>query len=88
MKIAIIICFAKFYHRIQVEEIHSIKNILQPIVMLMIPIFLVVAQPDLGTSILIAASGLAVIWLAGLNIRYFVYSFLTFIVFAPFVILN
>ena len=45
-----------------------------------------IAQPDLGTAILIAASGLAVIWLAGVRVRYFVYSFLTLLVCAPFVI--
>ena len=41
MKIAIIICFAKFYHRIQTEEIHTAKNLIEPIAMLMIPIFLI-----------------------------------------------
>ena len=50
------------------------------------PIVLVVSQPDLGTSILIAASGLIVLWLAGLNIRYFVYSGLILVVSFPFAI--
>ena len=86
MKIAIIICFAKFYHRIQTEEIHTAKNLIEPIAMLMIPIFLIIAQPDLGTAILVAGSGLAVVWLAGVNIRYFAYSAMIFLVSAPFVI--
>jgi rod shape determining protein RodA len=47
---------------------------------------LVISQPDLGTSILIALSGIAVIWLAGLNIKYFAYSFLIFLISMPFVI--
>ena len=86
MKIAIIVCFAKFYHRIQSQDINKVKNIFYPIILLAFPIYLVIAQPDLGTSILIAASGLAVIWLAGVRIRYFVYSLLTLLVCAPFVI--
>jgi len=86
MKIAIIVCFAKFYHRVQSESLHKVKNIFIPIILLALPIYLVVAQPDLGTAILIAASGLAVIWLAGVRVRYFVYSFLTLLVCAPFVI--
>ena len=86
MKIAIIVCFAKFYHRVQTEEIHSVKNIVEPIALLMIPIFLIIAQPDLGTAILVAGSGLAVVWLAGVNIRYFAYSALALLVSAPFVI--
>tara|TARA_X000001036_G_scaffold320019_1_gene298527 strand:+ start:823 stop:1947 length:1125 start_codon:yes stop_codon:yes gene_type:complete len=86
MKIAIIISFAKFYHRIQTAEVNSIKNIIQPIVLLILPIFLVVAQPDLGTSILIAGTGVSVMWLSGLNLKYFIYSFLLALVMTPFAI--
>jgi len=86
MKIAIIICFAKYYHRIQLSNVNKVKNIIIPILILFIPIVLVVSQPDLGTSILIALSGIIVLWLAGVNIKYFFYSSLTFIISAPFVI--
>ena len=86
MKIAIIICFAKYYHRIQFSNVNRIKNIIVPILILFMPIVLVVSQPDLGTAILIALSGIIVLWLAGVNIKYFFYSSLTFIISAPFVI--
>jgi len=86
MKIAIIVCFAKFYHRVQSQDINKVTNIVYPIILLAVPIYLVIAQPDLGTAILIAASGLAVIWLAGVKVRYFVYSFLTLLVCTPFAI--
>ena len=86
MKIAIIVCFARYYHRTQVSDVNSFKNLLFPITILVIPIALVVSQPDLGTSILIALSGLVVLWLAGLNIKYFIYSSLFFLVSLPFVI--
>ena len=86
MKIAIIICFAKYYHRVQVVNVNSIKNIIIPILILIVPIFLVISQPDLGTSILIALSGIIVLWLAGVNVKYFFYSSLVFIISAPFII--
>ena len=86
MKIAIIICLARFYHHLKIENVNSFKNILIPITLLILPIVLVINQPDLGTSILIALSGLVVLWLAGLNIKYFLYSTLIFIVTIPFVI--
>ena len=86
MKIAIILCFSKYYHRIQLDQINSFKHILISIVVLVLPVMLVISQPDLGTSILIASSGLVVIWLAGLNIKYFLYSFLTLLVSLPFAI--
>ena len=86
MKIAIIICFSKYYHRIQIYNVNNFKNLLIPIVILILPIFLVTIQPDLGTSILIALSGLIVLWLAGINIKYFIYSSLFFLISTPFVI--
>jgi len=86
MKIAIIACFAKYYHRMQVTHVNRVVNIIIPFVILVIPIFLVISQPDLGTSILIALSGLVVLWLAGISIKFFVYSSLLFVISAPFVI--
>ena len=86
MKIAIIISFAKFYHRTKSTEVNRIKNVVQTLVALTIPIFLVIAQPDLGTAILIAGTGISVMWLSGLKLKYFVYSFLILMVTAPFAI--
>ena len=86
MKIAIIIFYAKFYHRMQISHINNFKNLLIPIAILILPILLVASQPDLGTAILIALSGLVALWLAGLHVRYFVYSSLAFLVSMPFIV--
>ena len=86
MKISIIACLAKYYHRVQLDEVNSFQNILIAMVILILPVMLVVTQPDLGTSILIALSGLVVIWLVGLNAKYFLYSTLTLLVSLPFAI--
>jgi len=86
MKVAIIICLAKYYHRNQIHKVNNFKNLLFPITILILPILLVISQPDLGTSILIALSGIVVLWLSGVNIKYFIYTFLIFIISAPFVI--
>jgi len=86
MKVSIIIFFARFYHRMQINSVNRFKNLLTPIIILLVPMFLVLTQPDLGTSILIALSGLVVIWLSGVNIKYFIYTGLVVIISAPFVI--
>ena len=86
MKIAIIVCFARYYHRTQINNIGSFKNIILSIMILIMPIVLVLSQPDLGTSILIGVSGIVVLWLAGLNIKYFFYSSLVLLISLPFVI--
>ena len=49
----------------------------------MIPVYLVARQPDLGTAVLIAISGLIVIWLTGFKIKYFLYSFFVLIFLIP-----
>ena len=86
MKVAIIVCLAKYYHRIQLNQVSTFQTTFMAILILILPIVLVITQPDLGTSILIALSGLVVIWLAGLNIKYFIYSFLALLISMPFAI--
>ena len=86
MKIAIILCLAKYYHRIKIENVNSITSIMTVVTIIIIPIIMVLSQPDLGTSILIAASGLIVLWLGGVKIKYFIYSFIVFLISLPFVI--
>ena len=86
MKIAIIVCFARYYHRMQSIDIQGYRFLFIPIILLIIPCYLVITQPDLGTSVLIAGSGIVVIWIAGLNIKYFVYSILLLLVSFPFIV--
>ena len=86
MKIAIIMCLAKYYHRLKVENVNSFTSITIVLSIILIPTIFVVSQPDLGTSILIALSGLIILWLGGVKIKYFIYSFVTFLISLPFII--
>ena len=52
MKIAIIICFAKYYHRMQLGKVNKFINLLIPLIILFFPIALVASQPDLGLSLI------------------------------------
>ncbi len=86
MKIAIIMCLAKYYHRLKIENVNSFTSITIVLSIIIIPIIFVISQPDLGTSILIALSGLIILWLGGVKIKYFIYSFITFLISLPFII--
>ena len=86
MKIAIILCLAKYYHRLKIENVNSLTSIITVLTIILIPVFMVLSQPDLGTSILIASSALIILWLGGVKIKYFIYSFITFLISLPFVI--
>ena len=74
MKIGLILFLAKYYHRISIENINSVKYLFLPIIVLVAPVILVATQPDLGTSILIAAGGLVVAWLAGVRAKFFMFA--------------
>ena len=86
MKIGIILCLAKYYHRLKIDNVNSFTNIVVALTIIIIPIILVISQPDLGTSILIALSGLIILWLGGIKIKYFFISFITFLISLPFII--
>ena len=83
MKIALIVFLARYYYKIPSENISNIKYIIIPFFALLIPVALVTTQPDLGTATLIAISGMAVIWMAGFRMKYFLYSFIIFICLVP-----
>jgi len=50
------------------------KHVMVAVFMMLIPIFLVAKQPDLGTSLLLASSGIFVLFLAGLRWFYIITS--------------
>ena len=86
MKIFIILCLAKYFHRMKLENVNSIYTILTSLIVILLPIGLVIVQPDLGTSLLIAISGIAVLWFAGINHKYFIYTMIGFLISLPFII--
>jgi len=86
MKIFIILCLAKYFHRMKLENVNSIYTILTSLIIIVLPMGLVIIQPDLGTSLLILISGVAVLWFAGINHKYFIYTMLGFLISLPFII--
>jgi len=86
MKIGVILCLAKYYHRLKIDNVNSFINIVVALSIIIIPVILVLSQPDLGTSILIALSGLIILWLGGIRVKFFFISFVTFLISLPFVI--
>ncbi|SPP30918.1 Rod shape-determining protein RodA [Arsenophonus endosymbiont of Aleurodicus floccissimus] len=64
-KIVVPLMVARFVNRDLCPP--TLKNTLLALILIFLPTLLVAAQPDLGTSILVAASGLFVLFLAGIN---------------------
>jgi len=83
MKVGLILFLAKYYHRVSIENMNSIRYLFLPIIALIAPLLLVATQPDLGTTILIAAGGVVVAWLAGVRVKFFAYCSLTLLALLP-----
>ena len=86
MKIGIILCLAKYYHRLKIENVNSFTTIITSLSIIIVPIILVISQPYIGTSIIIALSGLIVLWLGGVKMKYFFISLIGFLISLPFII--
>ncbi|MGA9657511.1 MAG: rod shape-determining protein RodA [Asticcacaulis sp.] len=69
MKLAIVLALARFYHECSAKDANWSWKLLIPASMIIVPVGLVMKQPDLGTGVLIALTGLTVMVLAGLNWR-------------------
>tara|TARA_Y100001936_G_scaffold246847_1_gene291571 strand:- start:205 stop:1140 length:936 start_codon:yes stop_codon:yes gene_type:complete len=86
MKIFIILCLAKYFHRKRLDNVNSFYSVIISLIIIFLPMSLVIIQPDLGTSLLISISGIIVLWFAGLNHKYFFYSILISVLSLPFII--
>jgi rod shape determining protein RodA len=76
MKIGLVLGLARFYHATSAEDARFSWKLIIPIAMIGLPALLVAHQPDLGTAILIACTGLSIMFLAGLSLRLIAVGFI------------
>ena len=68
MKVALVLALARYFHGIGPEQIGRITVIFAPLLLVVAPVLLVLKQPDLGTAIVLLASGGALFFLAGVRL--------------------
>jgi rod shape determining protein RodA len=83
MKLAIVLGLARFYHDASARDAIFSWKLLIPTFMIVIPVLLVLRQPDLGTASIIAMTGLSIMILAGLHHRVIIAGVMTVVVGAP-----
>ena len=83
MKIGLVLALARFYHGLTAQEARLSWKLLIPAAMIAMPVLLVAKEPDLGTAILLALTGGAVVVLAGLSLRVMAFGGLGVLVAAP-----
>jgi rod shape determining protein RodA len=67
MKIALVLALGRYLHGLSVEDVSKPLKLLIPLVMIALPAFLVLKQPNLGTTIILVADGVSLLFLAGLS---------------------
>ena len=69
VKIGLVLALARFYHTLPAAKARLSWRLLVPLALIGAPVALVAHQPDLGTAMLIAATGGVMMILAGLSLR-------------------
>jgi len=83
MKVGVILALARYYHGLSADSARLSWKLLVPVALIGAPTLLVAHQPDLGTAVLIAAPGIAVMVLAGLSLRLIIAGIVTVLAALP-----
>ncbi|RED54188.1 rod shape-determining protein RodA [Aestuariispira insulae] len=67
MKIAMVLALARYFHGVAQEEIGRPSRLIMPILMVILPVLLILRQPDLGTALMLVIGSGVVFFLAGVR---------------------
>ena len=67
MKITLVLALARYFHGITLDQVSRPLYLLAPLLLITMPVILVLRQPDLGTSLLLAIGGFLLLFLAGIS---------------------
>ena len=71
MKIALIVALARYFHTLPSENSPRLVDLFVPVGLIIVPVGLVLKQPDLGTAMMLLASGAIIFFLAGVRLWMF-----------------
>ena len=72
MKVAVVLALARYFHGGSIEEIERPTFLIPPLLMVAVPAFLILRQPDLGTTIMVVFASVGIFFAAGVRIWKFV----------------
>lgn len=71
MSVALVLALARYFHRLDEENIARIRYLTLPVLMILVPVALILKQPDLGTALVVLMGGVALLFLAGVRLWMF-----------------
>ena len=84
MKITLVLALAKYFHNLHIYKIGNVVFLISPILMTLVPMFLIVKQPDLGTSLILLSLSIVIFFIAGVSIWKFIISAASILIAIPF----
>ena len=85
MKLALILILAKYFDHISRVQLEKLTTYIIPIFLIILPGFLVISQPDLGTGLTIILLGLAILFFVGISMKFVIISILIVTSSIPFI---
>ena len=74
VKVTVIMFLASYYDWLPRNKVSNVVWVIVPLLIILLPVFLVIRQPDLGTALLILLGGLSIMFIAGVSWFYFAIS--------------
>ena len=71
MKVALVMLIAAYYDWLDIKKVSRPLYVAIPVLLILVPSSLVLIQPNLGTTLLLVASGASVMFAAGVSLWYF-----------------
>ena len=72
MKIALVMALAKYFHTSTLQSIETVRGIVPPLMMALVPAALIMAQPDLGTAMMLLFTTGVILFAVGVQVWKFV----------------
>ncbi|MGH7092507.1 MAG: rod shape-determining protein RodA [Stellaceae bacterium] len=71
MKVALVLALARHFNALSSEEAVRLRALVLPLLLIVVPVGLVLKQPDLGTAVMLLANGAVLLYLAGVRVWVF-----------------
>lgn len=83
MKLSIVLALARYFHDLPQWRISGVSGLLGALLFIVLPMALILRQPDLGTTLLVGATGITIIFLAGVNWKVILTALATSVIAVP-----
>ncbi|MDR1334753.1 MAG: rod shape-determining protein RodA [Holosporaceae bacterium] len=84
MKLFLIIAIARYYSKLSRQEIQKLRNHLFPLLLIVMPVTIIMKQPDLGTASILLLVGLGMIFISGFPLKAFLIFTMCTLILCPF----